>query len=310
MTDNNGNIKIGWLKAISISSITASIVLIASICIFFYATCWKFEANQNYMSSRSSALSDSLVCELYSIEPAADSIENNPEIMHKLLKNQKAIIEQQKELILDIRQETNNNIDKITLWLSFWIGIIALFGVCAPAIAEYRFRIVNERELNDIKNKCDAYLNNLQASIELSDERLKALDEKLAELKLHEYINTLTLSWENNIIDKLPGSRKELERVVHNLKEGLYRITHNSSIIDNPTKCSEILHPVVLRIYDFFCRESNAIHKFTTSRVMDKTKDNLRHAIQLTANPSADDIPQIKEVLDRIIYSLKRIFEE
>lgn len=310
MTDNNGNINIGWLKVISISSIIASIVLIASICVFFYVTCGKLEANQKYESSCSYALSDSLACELYSFEPVADSIENSPGLMHKVLRNQKAIIEQQKELILDIRQETNNNIDKITLWLSFWIGIIALFGVCAPAIAEYRFRIVNERELNDVKNEANAYIDNIKAYISSSEKKLKQMDDKLAELKLHEYINTLSLSWENNIIDKLPGSRKELELVVHNLKEGLYKVAHESAIIDNPLKCGEMLHPVVLRIYDFFCRESNAIHTFSNSRVIDSTKDSLRRAIQLTNNPTSDDIPQIKNAIDTIISKLKLIFEE
>lgn len=58
-------------------------------------------------------------------------------------------------IISDVRQETNNNLDKLNTWLSFWIGILAVFGVLAPVVAEYRFRLENEKEWEKLKNEMD-----------------------------------------------------------------------------------------------------------------------------------------------------------
>ncbi|MCM1370271.1 MAG: hypothetical protein NC204_07880 [Candidatus Amulumruptor caecigallinarius] len=67
------------------------------------------------------------------------------DITRKLSDNQRAIAEQQHEVISDIRQETNNDINRVSGWMGFWIAVLALLGVILPAAAQY-FSVRSERE--------------------------------------------------------------------------------------------------------------------------------------------------------------------
>lgn len=56
----------------------------------------------------------------------------------------------QERVINDIRQETNNNLDKISAWLSFWVAILALLGVFVPFAFQF---FVYKREKDEIQKR-------------------------------------------------------------------------------------------------------------------------------------------------------------
>lgn len=59
-----------------------------------------------------------------------------------------ARLEREKEILInDIRQETNNAIEKQNLQLTFWLAIIALLGTLIPIIIQYRLYIINREKL-------------------------------------------------------------------------------------------------------------------------------------------------------------------
>ena len=50
----------------------------------------------------------------------------------KVRESQKLLIMRQDQLIDDVRQETNNIINKMNGWLGFWMGVMAILGVFVP----------------------------------------------------------------------------------------------------------------------------------------------------------------------------------
>lgn len=60
---------------------------------------------------------------------------------------QKEIIRRQDILTDDLRQETNNVINKVNGWLAFWMGIMAILGVFVPIALQFKlYRETRDRE--------------------------------------------------------------------------------------------------------------------------------------------------------------------
>ena len=55
----------------------------------------------------------------------------------------------------DLRQETNNVIEKHNAWLSFWIGILAIVGALIPALLQWRNERRIDSEIDRIKKQQD-----------------------------------------------------------------------------------------------------------------------------------------------------------
>lgn len=64
--------------------------------------------------------------------PAKDFHQHVDSLNKILLTNQKNLYERQGDLVADIRQETNNNLDKMSAWLAFWITVLGFIGVACP----------------------------------------------------------------------------------------------------------------------------------------------------------------------------------
>lgn len=53
--------------------------------------------------------------------------------------------------LADLRQETNNVIDKQNLWFSFWMGILALVGALIPFITQLKLSSEQKREIEELR---------------------------------------------------------------------------------------------------------------------------------------------------------------
>lgn len=67
--------------------------------------------------------------------------------------SQITIVESQDNLINDLRQETNNNIDKINSLISFWVGIMGLLGVFVPLILQFRLHYTDKKLRDELDEK-------------------------------------------------------------------------------------------------------------------------------------------------------------
>lgn len=68
-----------------------------------------------------------------------------------ILDNQAQIIKRQDDLISDVRQETNNNLDKHSAWLAFWITILGFIGVVSPIAYQMMQSKTLEHKLDDTR---------------------------------------------------------------------------------------------------------------------------------------------------------------
>lgn len=71
--------------------------------------------------------------------------------IENLKEAQKTLIARQDKLADDLRQETNNMINKVNGWLSFWMGVIAVLGVFVPIALQ--FKLYRETRDSDLALK-------------------------------------------------------------------------------------------------------------------------------------------------------------
>lgn len=76
-------------------------------------------------------------------------------LITELWHNQRHIHNMQADLLADVRQETNNSLEKITSELNFWIAILALIGVFVPIAITYK----GERDFKDRMNQAIQNIN-------------------------------------------------------------------------------------------------------------------------------------------------------
>lgn len=139
-----------------------------------------------------------------------DSMSGYDSVMAAILAEQKIILKRQDDLINDIRQETNNNIDKTNALISFWVGIMALFGVFIPIVLQFRLnhdsKAESKRQMEDFKNSCRLELDELKNEIEnrrQNIERLRYINE----------LNALCLGADHRMFSEV-GERTDIERAL------------------------------------------------------------------------------------------------
>ncbi len=81
----------------------------------------------------------------------------------------------QENVLADIRQESNNIINKFNGWLAFWTAILAIFGGIIPIVLQYILREKSKKEMHDmfesLKSRAiDHQIQLLVSSIELDHE--------------------------------------------------------------------------------------------------------------------------------------------
>lgn len=139
------------------------------------------------------------------------------------MENQNYIIENQKDLVNDIRQETNNNLDKMAAWLSFWIAVMALIGTLLPIVLNFILHHREEHYLRQTKEE----LSNLTACQKL-ELRLSTLETESA---------CLDNGLKSRCLRTLNNGPLICSRLLHNI---INRFQEIIEILENPTRRATI----------------------------------------------------------------------
>ncbi len=70
--------------------------------------------------------------------------------------------------VSDLRQESNNIINKFNAWLGFWIAILAIFGAVIPIVLQYVLKKKSDGEMADRLKDIDEYISNHQLFMHVS----------------------------------------------------------------------------------------------------------------------------------------------
>lgn len=70
-------------------------------------------------------------------------------------------------VLADLRQESNNIINKFNAWLGFWIAILAIFGGVVPIIIQYILREKSKREVAEMMEelRCRSLSHQMQLMV-------------------------------------------------------------------------------------------------------------------------------------------------
>lgn len=111
------------------------------------------------------------------------SCEELDSFKHLLQKSKK---QEYAEGINDVRQETNNIINKINGWLSFWLAILALIGGVLPIVIGWKQEQDNTKKFEDLKKDLADSKKASEDEIKGKIMESKNLKDKL--IKLHDKI--------------------------------------------------------------------------------------------------------------------------
>lgn len=221
------SIKFGILEYILL--VIMAIIGIAMICCSIGLTKYPYAQSEIHKNYDTIFVENSkrILAELQNIK----ATQGFDSIVSTVAANQLVIIKRQDDLINDIRQETNNNLDKTNSLISFWVGIMALLGVFVPIILQFKIHHVAKSDIDKIKSEAETKVN--EAEVKINDQIAK-FDEWANKTKrnidiLH-YTNELSsiyLSAQYRLSTEF-SSRKEVFRLLWQQSNDNFAI-----IIDN-----------------------------------------------------------------------------
>lgn len=201
------------------------------------------------------------------------------EDLQTILMMQQTILSRQNLLVDDIRQETNNTINKMNGWLALWLGVMAIIGVFVPIALQFKLTEDSRKEIENIKNKFDtetisikhkfdAYTENIKSSFKQSeDNHKKELEQLLAESRR----NIL----EHNFARVVATSRN-IHHIIDN-KEYKDQVWRKAILQDN---WSDIIGLLKLYIEAFVDDKELRVSSYKMSMVLLQISDAIRVVMQ------------------------------
>lgn len=80
----------------------------------------------------------------------------------KVREAQKQLLIRQNQLVDDIRQETNNIINKTNGWLGFWMGVMAILGVFVPIALQFKLYRESRDQDAKLRQECQKELDHIR----------------------------------------------------------------------------------------------------------------------------------------------------
>lgn len=144
------------------------------------------------------------------------SAEEQGEVIRQILLTESRLLSQNNDYLSDLRQESNNNINKTNGWLAFWIAVLGMGSIVLTVLQEIR----TNRNFNREKEKLRADWKTFRAGLKNESDRHSAdwdrmrreMDSLKTRMILQIHINDLRISLENSLIgDSIERDRHMLE---------------------------------------------------------------------------------------------------
>lgn len=204
----------------------------------------------------------------------------------------------QNTLTDDIRQETNNYINKANGWISFWIGIIALLGVILPLMLQYKLYRVEKDRLDKLVEFKEKEWETLRKQM---DATLGKMEEEVAKAKLHNLSRIMELTHDHKLIRNhteallTPAERKFWQDVLFQFRALVKRCFKDGEL--EISKRQDLLQALII-IYGI-TRTYVSRPELERKRDYDKAIDTLRNQIaNLTSNRNISSPLLYQEMID------------
>lgn len=205
---------------------------------------------------------------------------------------QYAVAEQRyNQTIDDLRQETNNNINKINGWMAAWMALLGILGIFIPIVYQYSLYRRFQSELTDEFNRTQAII-----------------DQRTAEMALAVSASASTVETENRII--CDNQHRE-EFIMRRLRTSITSFNQIFNIIIGRQQNSNTLQMAdadnlvenLLHIYVHLIMLQNIPH-IARNRELGNLKEYLRELIQ---NLEQNNLLHTEYVTDQINRFITRL---
>ncbi|MDE6247383.1 MAG: hypothetical protein K2M41_06030 [Muribaculaceae bacterium] len=244
---------------------------------------------------------------LISLQGSVRKINNS---LQQICIDQNRIISQQEVLLNDVRQETNNFINKANGLISIWIGIFALFGILLPIVWQFRLRKEYKQAEEDLNNKIDRSHKEKNEEI---DRSLKGKSEEI-DRSLKEKREEINRSLKK-VTDEIETVKREKEKSELNNLTRVLEVCNDYRLIPNHTAT---LHaPIqnyfwyqVLKISGRIIEESFDEGNHLISEKKEELLETLLFLFSIVRNYNIAPSPHRKREYDQAIDRLrKEIYE-
>jgi hypothetical protein len=208
MSKANG-CKINWCSCLKKHAIP-SIIIIATIGLFAWALCIFYAIGCKYpLESRKiqqpvyiykTAVPDSVSTKVKDYLSLAD-------LEMRLTK----IEAEENRFIDELREETNNQINLVSGWITIWLGFIALLGIFLPMVYQFKLRRIDEQKIKDeiirIRSYWREQLNEIKKERDDLKNEVEIYKEKLHLQKLQNLVANLSSIVDSRIIIEDVGDK-------------------------------------------------------------------------------------------------------
>ena len=146
----------------------------------------------------------------------------------KIRESQKQLLIRQDQLIDDVRQETNNIINKMNGWLGFWMGVMAILGVFVPIALQLKLYRENRDTEERLRQECKDEFEHLQNE-SINNEKKNEIAQRTSQAE----IKAELLKMEIEIDQRFKRMQNDYQRDMQIVRfTATTRCFHN--IIDSP----------------------------------------------------------------------------
>lgn len=300
-----------WLNIIGICTVVVALMFLASTIFMFYTAC-----NHGFDCGNNGNRGCVANLELRNIE-LCDSTATR-EVIQTICDNHKYLTERYNELVNDMRQETNNNLNKLNSWFSFWIGILALFGVLAPIMAEYRFSVANRAEMEKIKREATDLINEIQKQNKKIEENYKQYVAIIDSIDVKTSINTLSISHDERLTNGIERRNQLREIIFKNTLNSLlcivedFRYYNQNMNIDDrekqilyPDKQKVVLLHALVSLYSFL-QKLKILKGHYQLRLIDNIQEELKVLIDDIVNHNGTDFNDILDRIKKVVENMSK----
>ena len=137
----------------------------------------------------------------------------------------------------DLRQESNNIINKWNAWFSFWMALLAVLAGIIPMLMQIKIANDNEKKINeeikklneekeglkeDIDRRLKEYFNSIKFKVDEWQKQVNDLPNKIdlgyKQFRMADIMNTFSIGWDNKLFTDCKERTRLLNCILTHLK--------------------------------------------------------------------------------------------
>lgn len=222
-------------------------------------------------------------------------------LSNALSKMEHDFINHQENTLNDFRQETNNIINKLNGWFSFWIAILAILGGLLPLIIQYvqykRTEFNLHESMKNYQNSLSITKNNVKIQIQKCNDKLEELNYQGLQMEICSIISCIMTIRNVRMINGTLHSVQYYNRLLYRLYGkfvALYGIVRKNDFNEEGLEQLEL---TLIQIQAVYIHISLNLENRTNSRRMQVVIDEIQNVVCSIINGKMSKEEIIRDII-------------